>query len=198
MKDFVFYTTYKGVRKLKIMFEHNSVKTRYSNIYEDSGDYCTLHITDHEEHDIKIKVDKEDVDRLKEYFWGYGLVGNKHYAQRCQIRATVNRETIYLARFIMNTDNKVVIINRDQFDYRKNNLYVVTRDGIELRDRNKHNEVGMNNITKAHRKGVVVGYIVSYKTGDKKKQKLFSTRQFNTLDIALEKARNFRDELLGA
>jgi hypothetical protein len=92
------------------------------NIYiiDDNLDFVWLNIIS-EKNNIFVKIDKEDVDKLKLHTWN--ISGNKYISSR------IFGKYIPMHNYILNlSDKKIWIdhINRDKFDNRKSNYRLCT------------------------------------------------------------------------
>jgi hypothetical protein len=113
------------------------------NEYTMFDDYAEITVTSEKFGVFKIKIDKEDAERCKEYHWSINLRQNKYaYA--------TNREVGLLHRFIMKiNDIEYVIdhINGDFLDNRKSNLRACRSiDNSRNRNINKNNSSGVKGV----------------------------------------------------
>ena len=172
---------------------------KYNNIYIKRGDYSELHITDGRNVDYIVIIDTCMIGKMIGHFWTISFVGKDGYKKPAIFSCLNRTKKIRLNRYELGLaeDNKdvrkIIFINRDPFDYRACNLKAVAKDDhTELRDRNKHNILGMNNIHELKYKGNLVAYQVIYKIDGKAHSKSFSISKLGK-DNALIQAKQFRD-----
>lgn len=104
-------------------------------IYKSKG-YAELVVTNKKTNDeVRIKIDLDDVDRCKDYYWGYNSSG------------AYNTELGLLHRYIMNApkDKDVVFKNEDKQDCRKANLLCLTKREVHYYYEEKKQESQSNN-----------------------------------------------------
>lgn len=72
--------------------------------------------------DIKIKIDLDDVERVKPFRWGFNYNSEMAFTQSKHLKSLrIN----YLHRYILqNNRDKIVFINGDKSDCRKSNLSI--------------------------------------------------------------------------
>lgn len=104
-------------------------------IYKSKG-YAELVVTNKKTNDeVRIKIDLDDVDRCKDYYWGYNSSG------------AYNTELGLLHRHIMNApkDKDVVFKNEDKQDCRKANLLCLTKREVHYYYEEKKQQEQSNN-----------------------------------------------------
>lgn len=168
--------------------------TKYINGYIKKKNYYELHITDLKEKDFVFKLDLEDFDICKNYFWCITFVGRDGNKQPI-VYYTKNRIKYYLSKYLLkidNNNNRVIFRNRNCYDYRKSNLYKVQNNDIFLYDVGKNNKNGgnlPNGISlSTNYLGNEIGYVVNFKKNGNKKCLYFGIKKFKTLENCLQMA----------
>lgn len=91
-------------------------------------DYAEIIINSKKHGILKIKIDIEDIEKIKYYKWQIRKSGKLFYIQSHQLINQNERKTIQLHRLIMNCPKDKIIdhINHDTLDNRKINLRICT------------------------------------------------------------------------
>ena len=183
-------------KKLNKIIGESGIK--YSNYYVIKDHFAELHICASNEYDIVFIIDINSISMLKSHFWQCVFSGKNGYKRPQIFRTGTNGKKIYLNRVITEdfTSKRVIFINRNPYDYRRANLYGINSEQCELRDRNKYNQIGMNNIRKLIRNDRLVAFQVTYKEMGKNKAKSFNIEKYGGEAQALIAAKQFRDTQL--
>lgn len=135
------------------------------NIIIEENDYAEI-IIEKDNTNLKIKIDKEDIDKVKQYRWcaRYDKTINGYYVEAWE--RGENRKRLKLHRYITNCPKDMVVdhINRDTLDNRKQNLKVCTQqENAKNKGMYKNNKLGLKYIY-LNKKGQ---YIVSKRINGK-------------------------------
>lgn len=180
-----------------IEIRSTATNAKYLNRYIEKENYTELHITNDEDYDIVIKIDKEDSVKLQNYFWCSSMVGREGY-QTPSFYCYINKKHVLLSRIILSveTGEKVIFLDGDNTNYRRNNLHIVKKKQSFIRN-NPDKELPTGIFKKAQKeKGNITGYLVCYFEKNKKKTKYFGIRKYKELSTALEKAIEFKEKML--
>lgn len=163
------------------------------NIIIDKGDYCEMLVNSkYEEEPIKVLIDKEDVERVKELRWiaHYETTINGYYIHGWSRRNKDIKERKHFAlqRFLMNPPANMQVdhINRNTLDNRKSNLRICTQqENANNKGNYKNNTSGYKNIWYATHDKIWVCEIKRFK------KKIFRKSSKN-----LEELVKLRDEFI--
>lgn len=165
-----------------------SFYAKYVNIYKEKDDYYELHITDEKDVDVCILLDKEDVDKVKTYFWSFSYTDvNK---TSISVRTYIGKKYTTMKSVIMNDYiNDIVPLNRNQCDFRKSNLYIGddiygTTERMQL-----INKYLPNNIRYSKGKnGNIYGCKLVIRENNKRKEIYFGIRKYKTVENCVNAA----------
>jgi hypothetical protein len=171
----------------------------YVNTYLSMNGYTELRITNNYGAIYSIKVDDCMVTELMKHHWSITFVGHIDYKSP-RVYTYILGKKVALNKFVTGTsdNNRIVFINRNQYDYRRSNLSVTPSTKSEFRDRSASGKVGMNNISvRFNRNNEVRAYVVRFKDADSIGYKTFSVSKFGSQAAALKQAQLFRDMNIG-
>ena len=174
-----------------------ATNAKYINRYIIKGALTELHITDDKDYDVIIKVDTEDCKKLQNHFWCCSFVGRNGY-QTPSFYCYLDKKHTLLSRVLLpaKSGDKVIFLNNDNTDYRKENLHIVKKKQSIIRDETDK-EIPTGIFKKIQKeKGNVTGYLVCYFENNNKKTKYFGVRKYKKLSVALEKAIEFKKNML--
>lgn len=161
--------------------EYMSKKQKKYNRIEVEGNIAKIYFFNSDRYAI---IDKEDVDKVKEYCW---FDRPKKYYPSAQI----NGKTVELHRLIKPNNDKGFVtdhINRNPLDNRKENLRIVTQCvNCQNTGINKTNTTGHKYISYLSTRNV---YVVSMARNHKK----YYIGSYPTLDKAIENLEKFKKE----
>jgi hypothetical protein len=175
-----------------------SASTNAKNIngYINKGEYYERHITDQAIKDKVFMISKTQFEKCVEYFWNSSLIG-KVGKQQEQVYAYVDKKKLFLNRLLTNTvdekDKRIIFKNRNCFDYRDENLSIISNGDKHFREvprKGKELPSGISAVKQKDRKQT--GYVVVDNEG---KQKYFGIRKLKTLDNCLEEAKKYLESL---
>lgn len=183
---------YNRSNKHYCCFEHFKL-AQQSNQYEYFTDYVELVINSDTHGEIRVKIDKEDVEKCKMLNWtaNYNQRLDRWYIQNITYKKGKGKTT-YLHRYIMDcpNDKEVDHIFHDAFDCRKQSLQIVTREeNLENRKITKHNTTGYLNVSKDKATGKY--YVVIRKNG-----KTYYGGRFDNIEEANLKAIEIRNSIM--
>lgn len=162
-----------------------------TNRYEMFDDYAELIITSKTYGEIRVKIDKEDVEKCKELTWIISH-NKKLHSWYIQNNTWTNGvcKTLPLHRYLMECPKSMEIdhINRQTLDNRKCNLQVVTREqNVENRGVTRRSTTGILNVYKYGKK---------YQVGVTKNGVRHKVLGIETIEEAKEIAKNLRNTLM--
>ena len=181
MKNDTFYCTHCG-RKLDKNYKnglcnkHYMQKEKYGEFLDDTQrceeDPNEIIIKDNhaeivlydllfEEKD-RVIIDKEDVDKVKDFYW--------KSKQSC-ITSQLHGETILLANYLLDTNNKIDYINKNYLDCRKENLKVIEKKNKKNKNpyvisKKNKNKIIVEFVGKSHEGVVGSSLLISYPKKD--------------------------------
>jgi len=138
----------------------------------------------HNDSYIKVTLDKEDIERTKQYTW---LVYDNRY-----IRAKILGRNTSLHRYLLRYDGDLTVdhINNDKYDNRKSNLRIVNitennlNKGLDVRNTTGHKGISLTKF----------GYAVKFQKNGDRTYKTFSFREYSK-EKALDEAIKYRQYL---
>ena len=100
---------------------NNKEKSKYKNIFDFSNEY---YIIGYDKNNKMFYFDKEDFDKIKNFYWAVDKNGYVGASSRTQ-----NPHNFFLHRYLMNPPNDMVVdhINHCRYDNRKSNLRICTQ-----------------------------------------------------------------------
>lgn len=169
---------------------------KYINGYIIGPEICELHITDQEKTDICVLIDRDDFDRIKNYFWTFCKTGRNRDCINIYTYPQNNKQRILLKHFILKeTKERIVVKNRETTDYRKSNLIPGHNVyGTGQRKSLNRNASGENCIYPIYDKQKNIrAYILKYKEKDKSiKTIYFGKQKHGSLEECLQAAIKMR------
>lgn len=173
-----------------------ATNAKYINRYIDKNGYTELHITNLKDYDIVLKLDNEDVNKIKKYFWCCSMVGREGYETPC-IYCYIKKVHTLLTRILLDVkkEQKVIFKNGDNLDFRKENLHIVNPKESFIRN-NNNKKLPTGIFERVQKNGNNTGYIVCYFDNNIKKVKYFGIRKYQTLENCLKMAIQFKKDSL--
>ena len=173
--------------------EEHRILAMKTNKYDIFENYAELVISSRLHGEVRVKIDKEDVEKCKQLTWiaNYNQRLNRWYIQNITYK-NGKGITTYLHRYVMDcpNDKEVDHIFHDAFDCRKQSLQIVTREeNLENRKITKHNTTGYLNVSKDKATGKY--YVVIRKNG-----KTYYGGRFNNIEEANLKAIEIRNSIM--
>ena len=181
---------FKRSEKHYCCFEHFKL-AQQSNEYEIFDDYAELIINSNKHGQIRIKIDLDDVEKVKQRNWtiSYNQKLDSWYVQNITCKDAIYTTTL-LHRYIMDCpkDMEVDHVLHDFRDCRKKYLKIVTREeNVENRRVTKRSTTGILN---------VYPYGNKYQVGVTKNGVRHNVLGIDTIDEAKEIAKGLRNELM--
>lgn len=129
-------------RKCNADFKRNKVWSL--NEIQQKEDYSEIIINSKKYGKLFVKIDLDDVEKVKNLHWCVAKCGNVFYAV-----TKINKKSIRMHRVIIGFDNELIDhINRDGLDNRKSNLRITTKSENRFNSRvSKNNTHGNKGIT---------------------------------------------------
>lgn len=149
-------------------------------------------------HTAEITFDECDNTKISSVKWGLMEVG-KDGAKTLTPYTVVNRKSIPLGRWLLgikDNNKKVEHIDRNNMNFKRDNLHVVDKEGLKnkIPVKGKKEPTGVFLVRQAN--GNETGYKVEQKTGGNRKFRYFSKFKYGSMEVALEEARKYREKLL--
>lgn len=171
------------------------------NGYRIYKDKVEIYISTNKDGIFKVICDKHDFDRLKADYWCIIPTGKKGYTTYTV--ACYRNKIKYPLKDVLYPEYKgkrVEHLNNNPFDFRKNNLMIMTMNSNKIVARKSKNNTSIpRGISEIHQKlasgnRIVSGYSVGSKSNNN--YRYFGIREFKTLDNALEAAIEYKEQLL--
>jgi len=166
--------------KNRLDLRRKNLKFSVRNYYENKCLYVL-----HENSYIRVKIDSEDIDKLKKYTW---LVYDNRY-----LRAKILGKNVSIHRYILDyTGNETVDhIDRNIYNNQKSNLRIISyTENVLNRGVDPRNKMGLKGIIKTK-----TGFSVKFQKYGIIKRKTFSFKNFKSIEEALSKAVEYRQYL---
>ena len=172
--------------------------TKINNVYEEKDDYIELYSLEYSTSEMHtIIIDKEDYDKIKEYYWGV-TNSNKKFDNKYAV-TTKNKRSLRLSHIILGLNevkkHAVRYKNGNTLDNRKCNLEVVDccYDGTPMStDTSKTYEVGRIRIDK---NAFTLNYLID-KENFIYETKRFEISDYNNMEEAYEAIKKFKKSIL--
>lgn len=162
---------------------------KYINIYKEKTDCYELHITDEQDIDVYILIDKDDFNKVNTLFWTFCYTGCDKSSILIYTYVERNKKMLLKHLIMNNNSDNIIPLNRNQCDFRKCNLYI-EKDVCRTPKRKQKSEKDLpNNIFCIKQKN---GKITGYKTITQQENKLkfitFGIKKYKTLENCLKEA----------
>lgn len=181
-----------------IVIQSKATNAKFINQYIERDGYTELKITDQIHTCYSIKIDDDDVDNCIKHFWCCNYVGRKGF-EAPSVYCYVNREKLFLSRMILKEKKKckIVFINRNNLDFRKENLYVSVSGKSQIKTSRLNSSIPAGIFEKRQSSGMLTGYLVSFfEESHKKGMKYFGIKKYGSTELALLNAIAFKTKTL--
>ncbi|SCI75358.1 AP2 domain [uncultured Clostridium sp.] len=133
---------YYQFRKYGEVLDNNATTRLDKHKVEVKDNYVEVILNDNRSNEVdRFKLDKEDTDKVLDIKWSY----NKKYNYVFN-REVGNKLEYYLLN--INRENyKIIFINKDKLDFRKNNLKVITIKEYKKQFKHVKNTSGINGVS---------------------------------------------------
>lgn len=132
---------YYQFRKYGEVLDNDATTRLDKHKVEVKDNYNEVIVTDSKHKEVKkIKIDKEDTDKVLRIKWNYVIRDN------CFINRRINYRLEYYLLDIDKTKNKIIFINNNKLDFRRTNLKVVTLNEYRKIFKHANNTSGINGV----------------------------------------------------
>lgn len=123
---------YDGKLSTRVIFDYIKGFTYSSDvtnvIIADKEKQCALLLIKKKKGYVKVNIDYSDITKVKQHKWTHSVSQNK---QLNYVKTRINNKYVWLARFVMDTECSIKMINDNMLDCRKANLKLIENTKVK-------------------------------------------------------------------